>query len=312
MKKIISIISVLVAAAGLTACRENRFSAGNIADNSNVSQSTTSSQSSMTSQSIMSSQSSTASQSTASSNSSTCSYDNPLFIGNDLKGEELIAKFGWPYDAAIETEGMTAQKEILKDSVFDFEDIPLSEISNEFRWIVKCDYGYLAITPDDGGEYEFMKYRAGDMIGDFTVKEIETDFRKLDSFDNYFLGVWATFKGEITLTGELSIPQWNQHANDLIFSPDEESRKKLPVVNFEPKLDPPDRVVETPYPPKVENLHIFLGETTDYSEMDFKNIPTDGTCVKVKIKIKDYGYRACCGSPFIGSAKIVDGGFEIL
>lgn len=257
------------------------------------------------------------SQSAASSDSSSYSSDDILFWGTqkylDLKGEELIAKFGWPYDAAIDIEGMTVQKVTVTDSGDVYEDIPLSEISNKIRWYVKCDYGYLAMTPDNGGEYEYKKYTAGDKIGDFTVKKIETDFRNLDSFDNYFNGVSANFNGETTLTGELSIPQWTHYPdNGLVFYPDEESRKKLPVVNFEPKIDPPDYVVETPYPPKVENLEIFLGETTDYPEIDFTNIPTDGTRVRVKIKIKDYGYRALSGLPFLGGASIVDGSLEIL
>ncbi len=256
-------------------------------------------------------------QSTASSDSSSYSTDDVLFWGTqkylDLKGEELIAKFGWPYDAAIDIEGMTVQKVTVTDSGDVYEEITLPEISNRFRWAVKCDYGYLAMTPDNGGEYEYKKYKAGDMIGNFTIKEIETDFRNLDTFDNYFDGVRAIFEGETTLTGELSIPQWMHCAsNGLIFYPDEESRKKLPVVNFEPKNDPPDYVVETLYPPKVENLEISLGETTDYPEIDFTNIPTDGARVRVKIKIKDYGYRALSGLPFLGDASIVDDSLEIL
>lgn len=262
-------------------------------------------------------------QSTASSDSSSYSSEEILFWNTqkylDLKGEELITKFGWPYDASIDIEGMTAQKVTVGVEGHDvFEDIPLSEISNKFRWHVTCDYGCLAMTPENGSEYEYKKYKKGDKIGDFTVSKIETLFRNVEYLSDdmiYFNGLKADFNGEITLIGELSIPQWSEYpSNGLVFYPDEESRQKLPVVNFEPNLAPLDYTVETPYPPKVENLQLSLGETTDYPEIDFGKIPTDGTRVKVKIKIKDYSYRALVvtGLPFIGSAHIVDGIFEIL
>lgn len=257
------------------------------------------------------------SQTTASSDSSSYSSEDVLFWSTqkylDLKGEELIAKFGWPYDAAIDIEGMTVQKVTVTDSGDVYEDIPLPEISNKFRWAVKCDYGYLATTPDNSDEYEYKKYKAGEMIGDFTIKKIETNFNNVDSFDNYFDGVKAVFEGETTLTGELSILRGEYYnISEITFYPDEESRKKLPIVNFEPKINPPNYVVETPYPPKVENLEIYLGERTDYPEIDFKNISSDGTRVKVKVKIKDYGYRAICGLPFLADAAIVSDSFKVL
>ena len=256
------------------------------------------------------------SQSTDYSDSSSYSSDDIMFWNTqkylDLKGEELVEKFGWPYDAAIDIEGMTAQRITVTNSGDIYEDIPLSEISNRFRWAVKCDYGCLAVTPEDGGEYEYKKYKAGDRIGDFTVKEIETEFHNLEAFDDYFRGVRATFEGETTLTGELIIYRGEYYTlTEISFYPDEESRKKLPIVNFAPKIQRSD--YDGPlYPPEVDNLIICLGEKTDYPEIDFTNIPADGTRVKVKIKIKDYGYRAQSGLQFLGGATIVDGGFEIL
>lgn len=274
------------------------------------------------------SESANSSQNTVSSDSSPNSFDDPLFIGTqkylDLKGEELIAKFEWPYDVPIDIEGMTAQKVTVTDSGDVFEDILLSEISNKFRWTVKCDYGCLAMTPDHGGEYEYKKYKAGDKIGDLAVSQIETFFKNVEFFSydiNYFAGINASFNGEITLTGEMMIKPDNYvsdpdvyfitgETGEIQFYPDAESRKKLPIVNF-PMPDMPNN---HGYYPTHDNLRIFLGNKTDYPGIDFTNIPTDGRRVKVKIKIKDYNYRAIVFTqlPFFGFADIVDGSLEIL
>lgn len=266
------------------------------------------------------SESEVSSPSAASSDSSPCSYDDP--IDNDPKGEELIAEFEWPYEVPIAIEGMTAYKETLTNP---FEDIPLSEISNKFSWTVKCDYGCLAMTTEDGGEYEYKKYKAGDKIGDLTVSKIETFFKNVEHFyfdnANYFAGLNAYFNGEIELTGEIMIKPdnyvYDPHAlfvtgetGEILFYPDAEGRKNLPIVNF-PMTDMPS---DSEYYITHDNMRIFLGNKTDYPEIDFTNVPTDGTRVKVKIKIKNYNYRGISFTqlPFFGFADIADGGFEIL
>lgn len=272
------------------------------------------------------SESSDSSQSASSSDSLPCPYDEPwyaLYLSTqkylDLKGEELIAKFEWPYDVPIDIDGMTAQKVPFTDGYF--EDIPLSEISNKFCWSVKCDYGCLAMTPENGGEYEYKKYKAGDKIGDLTISKIETFFKNGEFWSNYFAGLNAFFNGEIALTGEMMIIPDNYvftgnvyfitgETGEIQFYPDAESRKKLPIVNFPMQ----DMQNDSEYYPTHDNLRIFLGNKSDYPEIDFTNVPADGTRVKVKIKIKDYNYRAIVFTqlPFFGFAEIVDGGFEIL
>lgn len=288
MKKIISIISVLVAAASLTACRENSSSAGNIAENSNVSQSTTSSQSS------------TAQQSTASYEEPPLSNDQYL---DDLKGEDLIAKFEWLGDDPISIEDMTVQRITTTDDGDVYNDIELSELSSKFKWRVFCDCGYLAVTPENGEEYVYKKYKAGDRIGNFIVTYIQTTFCNIDYFKGYLAGVTADFEGEAVLIGEVYEPQ---PSGELYFYPDEESRKRLPIVNFVPKLGEPfDEFFS------YDNLRIKLGCRADYPELDLKDIPEDGTRVKVKLKINDYSYSLVNGFACIGSSKIV-GDFEIL
>ncbi len=48
----------------------------------------------------------------------------------------------------------------------------------------------------------------------------------------------AEFDGDVTLTGELLIEIDDNYAvSDLLFFPDAESRKKLPIVNYRPLLD---------------------------------------------------------------------------
>ncbi len=314
MKKIISIISVLVAAASLSACSKINSPEKNISDNSNSSQSAMSSKETVSSPGTTSSKETVSSQSAASPEESSLSSEQILWLSTqsyvDLKGDELIAKFEWPYDGPIELTGMTAETVSVEG---DRESIPLSELSNYFRWHVECDYGYLAMTPEKDGEYEYKKYKAGDKIGDFTVKEISTSFDNVNRIINYFCGVEADFEGETTLTGEISIipedypmtgvPYWG-----INFYPDAESRKKLPIVNFMPMLNIPASEDYYSY----DNLMITLGDLTDYPEIDFGDLPTDGTHAKVKIKIKDYGYRAISGLPFIGGAAIADGNIEIL
>ena len=250
------------------------------------------------------------SQSTTSSEEATSSEGTDLWSSYladfDLKGEELIEKFEWPYDDVIDLSGMTAKTEKIPGTI---EDIPLAEISNDFSWLITCDYGYLAMIPETGNEYEYKKYKAGDKIGDLTVAQISTWFSNTNfEFMKYFSGAYADFEGDIVLTGEISIePEEYPVSGEIKFYPDEESRKKLPVVNFMPLPNMPNYEQYS-----YDNLIISLGDRKNYPEIDFKSIPEDGTRVKVEVKIKDYGYRALFGLPFLAGAAIVDGGLEIL
>lgn len=199
---------------------------------------------------------------------------------------------------------MTAQRITVTQSGDISGDIQLYDLSNKFRWRVSCDYGCLAMTPENGGEYVYKKYKAGDRIGDFTVYDIQTFFHNTDYFDGYLAGAWASFEGEAVLTGEIrEYSDWGE----LYFYPDEESRKKLPVVNFVPKLN---EYFDEYY--SYDNLIIWLGSRADHPEIDFNGIPKDGTRVKVKLKINKYSYYAEYGIPFRGLVNIVDGSFEVL
>lgn len=290
MKKFISIISVLAIAASLTACNDIETSESNSGN-------FTSSENSVTTQSTA------VSERSSSSDTSSGLSDNDY---SDLKGEELIAKFEWPYDDPIDLSGLTAKAEKTPGTT---EDIPLSEISDDFWWHITCDYGYLAMTPETGDEFEYKRYEAGDKIGDFTVSQISTIFDNMNcEYLRYFAGARADFEGEATLTGELAIAAEDPASPaEIMFYPDEESRRKLPMVNFMPKLN----ITYHEYY-SYNNLTIGLGNRADYPDIEFENIPSDGTRVKVRVRIKDYGYSALFRLPFLGSADIADGDLEIL
>ena len=313
MKRFTAIISTLAVVASLTGCNKTETPTQNASENQSSSQSSTPSHESTVSQDSTSSE-----ESTSSENTSSIEPYVPLKERDyELKGEDLITKFEWPYDAPIELEGMTAQKLTATHEGEVYDNIEISELSNdfEFRWEVKCDYGYLAMAPENGDNFEFKKYKKGDKIGDFTVKEINTRFSNIEWFSDYdyFLGIMASFDGEITLTGDLiQLGRLDDYLGDeIIFYPDEESCKKLPIVNFSPLIKK-DYNTKYPYPPKVYVLRISLGTETDYPEIDFKDIPTYDTHVKAKIKIKDYRYRGISGSEFIGIATIADSELELL
>ncbi len=310
MKRFTAIISTLAVIASLTACSEAGTPAQNASENQSSSQSSTSSHESTVSQDSTSSEDSSSTESTSSAEP----YVPLTTRDYDLKGEDLIAKFKWPYDAPIELEGMTAQKVTTIIGEGDVhEDIELSELSNEFYWDIFCDYGYLATVPENGGDYEFKKYKIGDTIGDFTVNGIITRFTNINwNYLDYFQGTAASFEGEVTLTGELSIEIDDNYAvSDLLFFPDAESRKKLPIVNYIPLLDL-QWEDERYYPTTYDNILIEFGYMEDYPEIDFSKFPTDGTRVKVEIKIDNYQYRVMSELPVLGSAKIVDGKLELL
>lgn len=328
MKKFTAIISTLALATTLTACSNTEPTSS---DNQSSSQNSTSSQQSSSSQqptpsssqqptpsSSQQSTSSSSQQSTPSSSQGSSSDDPYIPLTErdyELKGEELIAKFKWPYDAPIELEGMTAKKVTTTADKGDvYNDIDISELSHEIDWWVTCDYGYLATAPESGDNFEYKKYKKDDKIGDFTVTGITTVFGKFDGLPeyDYFQGVTASFDGEITLTGELSITLEDEdflRLGEIVFYPDEESCKKLPIVNFEPLLNP-----EYYFEPDVYDVWIRLGDEVDYPEIDFTGIPTHDTHVKAKVKIKNYSYDMRCipGLQYCGYASIADGELEIL
>lgn len=323
MKKFTAIISTLALATTLTACSNTEPTSS---DNQSSSQNSTSSQQSSSSQlptpsSSQQSTSSSSQQSTPSSSQESSSDYHYISLRErdyELKGEELIEKLKWPYDAPIERERMTAKKcTTTADKGDVYNDIEISELSNEFGWRVACDYGYLATAPESGDNFEYKKYEKGDKIGDFTVTGITTVFDNVEwlglSHDyDYFQGVTASFDGETTLTGELSITLEGEGylgLGEIVFYPDEESCKKLPIVNFEPLLDP-----EYNFEPKVYDVLICLGDEEDYPEIDFTGIPTHDTHVKAKVKIKNYSYDMLSipGLNYCGYASIADGELEIL
>lgn len=286
-KQLTALLATTLLLASLTGCTNENSST---ADNSSIAD-TNSAVTSDSSSDLPSSESTSDKNSTS---SGYMSYEDYI----SLKGEELISQFEWPYDDKIDLTGAAARS-IKGDAV---EEIAMNEISNEFLWDLQCDYGYLAIMPEQGNEYKYQKYKAGDKIGDFTITEIHTQFNN-SYFETlkYFAGTKASFEGEVTLTGEIAILKEELAAVDEIkFYPDEESKKKLPVVDFRMKSE------GSQY-----DLMVTLGNKSQYPNIDFSDIPTDGTRVKAEITIEDYGYRAMYGMPFIGGARIVGDSISI-
>lgn len=277
MKKIFSSAALSVILLTLTGCNNNPPIIENNSDSS------TSSSSSKQINTSSSEENSTSSQETSS--------NSPAVDEQSLQGEELISLIQLPSADKIDLTNAVAHS--TKGDII--EEISIDNISNEFLWDIKCDYGYIAAVPEDGKDYDYKKYRAGDTIGDFTITEIYTLFSN-NEYETlkYFTGTKAAFNGEATLTGEISILE-DFVLGEIKFYPDEESKKKLPIVDFRMKSDNSDY-----------DLLITLGSKSQYPNIDFSNIPTDGTRVKAKITIADYGYRAIYGLPFIGSAAIVD------
>lgn len=305
MKKITATICALVLTAALTACNE---SGTPIEDNSQNQGSAQNESSSQEPESTSSEDESSSEESSSTESTSSIEHYVPLTERDaDLKGEELIAKLKWPYDAPIELDGARAQKLVDTTERGDvYEDIELSELSNEFYWDIFCDYGYLATAPENGGEYEFKKYKVGDTIGDFTVDRIITRFTNANWTDcDYFRGTAAGFDGEVTLTGEVSVAHEHMVLGEIIFYPDEESCKKLPIVNYKPMLGL-DYIEDT-----FDDIRIDLSDRSDYPEIDFSKFPLD-TRVKAKVKIKNYGYRVMSELSVLGFGSIADGELELL
>ncbi len=305
MKRFTAIISTLAVVASLTGCNKTETPTQNASENQSSSQSSTPSHESTVSQDSTSSE-----ESTSSENTSSIEPYVPLKERDyELKGEDLITKFEWPYDAPIDLDGARAQKITTGELQDVFEDIDISDLSNEIDWMIICDYGYLATVPENGGEYEFKKYKIGDTIGDFTVNRIITYFTNAEWCKykgcDYFQGINAGFNGEVTLTGEVSIAQERTNISEIQFYPDKESCKKLPIVNYRPLLNL-EYIDDT-----FDDIRIDLGDKKDYPEIDFSKFPID-TRVKAKVKIKNYN---CTEMPLIvitGHADIVDSELELV
>ncbi len=291
-KQLTVLLTATLLLTSLTGCTNENSSTSDNSSVADTSNSVTSDSSSSSSESENNTESTSSDEITTSSGY--ISYEDYI----SLKGEELISQFEWPYDDKIDLTGAAARS--IKGDVV--EEIALNDISNEFLWNIQCDYGYLATMPEQGNEYKFQKYKAGDKIGDFTITEIHTRFNN-SYYETlkYFAGTKASFEGEVTLTGEISIIKEELAAVDEIkFYPDEESKKKLPVVDFRMKSE------GSQY-----DLMLTLGNKSQYPNIDFSDIPTDGTRVKAEIIIEDYGYRAMYGLPFIGGARIVGDSISI-
>lgn len=283
MKKIISLTALLAIAISFAGCTRSESITEEKSDN--------------LSSHLNSEQTNSTTFEESNSSSQETNSDTPAFDEKSLKGEKLIAEFEWLYEDEIDLSGATAHS-IKGDAV---EEIAINEISNEFLWNIQCDYGYLATIPEQGNEYKYQKYKAGDKIGDFTITEIYTQFNN-SYYETlkYFAGTKVNFDGEVTLTGEIAILKEELAvADDIKFYPDEESKKELPVVDFRMKSE------GSQY-----DLMVTLGNKSQYPNIDFSDIPTDGTRVKAEITIEDYGYRAMYELPFIGGAKLVS--YEII
>lgn len=276
MKKMLLSAAVSAIVLTLAGCNNNTPIIENNSDNSTSSSSE---------------QINTSSSEEGSTSSQETSSNSPAVDEQSLQGKELISLIQLPSADKIDLTNAVAHS--IKGDII--EEISIDNISNELLWDIKCDYGYIAAVPEDGKDYDYKKYRVDDTIGDFTVTEIYTLFSN-NEYETlkYFTGTKAEFKGETTLTGEISILE-EPVVDEIKFYPDDESKKKLPVVDFRMKSDNSDY-----------DLLITLGSKSQYPNIDFSNIPTDGTRVKAEIAIADYGYRAIYGLPFIGSADIVD------
>lgn len=285
MKKLISLTALLAIAISFAGCTGSESITEEKSDN--------------LSSHLNSEQTNSTTSEESNSSSQETNSDTPAVDEKSLEGEKLIAEFEWLYEDEIDLSGATAHS-IKGDAV---EKIAINEISNEFLWNIQCDYGYLATIPEQGNEYKYQKYKAGDKIGNFTITEIYTQFNN-SYYETlkYFAGTKVNFDGEVTLTGEISILKEELAAvDDIKFYPDEESKKKLPVVDFRMKSDGSDY-----------DLLISLSNKPQYANIDFSNIPTDGTRVRVELTIEDYGYRAMYGLPFIGGATIVGDSITVL
>ncbi len=316
MGKKVSIILALIIITCLTACNDINLptesltfsdNCTSLENSSSLVDSYDNSAALISSESLISSDALTTSED---SSSSADSNDDPSNHG--LRGEKLAAQFEWPYDDPIDLTDASVIRIITNNNGDIHEEIPLSEISEECMWFVTCDYGYISVVPGNGDTYEYKKYKAGDKVGDLTVSEIKTRFSNEHyKFKKYFAGARADFEGEITLVGEFRLTLPNGEIgippiSDIEFVPNEESRKKLPIVNFLPLIDIPNNGFYDWY--RQDHIAIELGRIENYPKIDFSKIPADGSPVSVKITIKNYAYLAEFGLPipFSGFADIVD------
>lgn len=314
MKKSISIL--LLSALLLTACDTTEENSSDI-NNSSVESSSSSSSSSSVSENSSSTPENSSSED--SSSEYTELTQEEIIAELKFKGKDLLDRFQLLHDYPIDFTDAVAIR--WSDADEYYEQMPLNDIDNggDFgrqNWDgVICNFIYLSEAKgifynsidnadiydkdnykfngvDTSVLHEYKMYKAGDKFGDLTLKKAETTFRyeSLEYLPRYFYSSTAEFDGQLTLTGWCRIvpPDVDMAyvlPNDINFVPDAESVKKLPIVLFnrdELSLD-----LNGDFCTLGEVYEMYLGCADDYKNIDFSEMPKDGSSAKVKITINN-------------------------
>ncbi|MCH5196661.1 MAG: hypothetical protein J1F28_08100 [Oscillospiraceae bacterium] len=195
-------------------------------------------------------------------------------------------------------------------------NIPFSEMTADNWLYVTCDYVYLAeplgfsYNSDDNADifsesdltfkgvpesvvHTYKKYKVGDKIGGLTLKYASTSFASDLSTNSpkYFNGGMAVFDGQLTLTGKCRLsPEDEMYITkrDIQFIPDSNSCI-LPIMNYMADENGSEQLMRG----MASNLTwcdeymdmITLGNADDYSDLDFRKFPDDGSFVDVRVTV---------------------------
>ncbi len=295
MKKFTSVLISLAVILSLTACSNSQ----NSSDNS-------------TTNSIESSANNSSEKSEPVSDESSEDSNSFTNISDPVIGNEITAQFELPSGDSVDLTNAVAYG--------IHGEFPLSEMSDDNWQFVLCDYVYLAeplgiyynsvdnadifdenehtfVGAPKTVNYKYKKYSVGDMFGNLKLVEASTSFCR-DWFNltpKYFNGGRARFEGKLTLTGKCSlspVTEGYEVARDIHFFPDTQGAK-LPIMNYsqdENGNEALDIGMNNGFYWLDEYPSMFLGNADNYSDIDFGEIPDDGSLVGVKVTIDNINF----------------------
>lgn len=241
--------------------------------------------------------------------------DNSDNGSEPVVGSEITAMFETPNGDPADLTNAVAK-------YFDGREIPLSEIAADNWQSVTCGGVYLA---EAGGVYydsiinadlfdesaysfsgapdvvyhEYKKYNIGDMFGSLKVTEASTMFNSTFSemTPKYFYGGSVKFDGSIILTGKCWLaPETEGYdtERDIHFVPDAKSSKLLPIMEYYSDENGNEFLmsgVANNFCYLAEQQDFYLGNADSYPNIDFNELPKDGSCAEVRVTLEKISFQ---------------------
>ncbi len=306
MKKFLAVLTALAVLTSLTACSGKAEQGGG----------QTSTEQGMNQSMDNSSDTSTENNSDTSTDTSSDVPEPEIPEANNsrepLTGKDLVAAFKAPDGEPVDLTGVPL-KDIDGNSITvdeltenNWEEIQidgsvyLAESSGiRYDSVTNADI-YNADTMEFSGvpeelKREYKKYKVGDTFGELKIAEANTSFMSFSEsrYYKHFNGGHVRFDGTLTLTGKLYMaPEAECYITerDLFFEPSSDDCKKIPIMSYYANKDGNEPLFrstnnETVY--LCDSTRLSLGNMDDYPELDFSQLPMDGSWVDVKITVGD-------------------------